>query len=128
MGKTELGSAHFGNTLAVFPKTFSNREYYFQKGWGWGLYVAKGYNSIERFQNTRWHGRKIEGIGKEIENGDKFGFRVDFDKREAEILFNGKELGNAFTEIPDEIMPVICDDGRGEMTILMDFLNGIARV
>ncbi len=62
-----------------------------------------------------------------MENRDKFGFRVDFDKRISEILFNGKVIGNAFTEIPDEIIPVICDFGGG-MTVLMDFLNGIARV
>ncbi len=104
----------------------SNREFYFEKEWGWGLSTVKGCDFIWRRQHTLYRGEKIE-LGKAMDTGDKFGFRVYFDKRICEILFNGKVVGNAFTEIPDEIIPVICESVGG-MTVLIEFLNGIARV
>ncbi len=107
----------------------SHMEYYFENDWGWGLCIFKEDIIITKLQHVV-NGEEIDlGKLKDIENGDKFGFRVNFDKRKADILFNGKEVGNAFTEIPDEIIPVICDGGYDpQMTVSIEFLNGISRV
>ncbi len=68
-------------------------------------------------------------MGKRVDDGDSFGFRVDFDKRISDILYNGKVVGNAFRGIPDEIIPVICDSSiGGQMVVSLHFLDGIARV
>ncbi len=99
---------------------------YYKREWGWGLSVVKGDDFIRRKQHA-WHGEMIK-VGKTIENGDKFGFRVDFDKRISDILFNGKVIGNPFTEIPEEIIPIISNSDKGDMTVSIHFLNGIARV
>ncbi len=77
---------------------------------------------IEKRQHTR-HGNDIFA-GKKLENGDRFGFIVDFKKRICEIVYNSKIMGSVFTEIPDEIIPVICGFGQ-EMMVSIHFLRAV---
>ncbi len=116
--------APFDKYIAEFC---SNWEKYYTKDWGWGLRIEKGKDYIDQIQNGR-NGYRWMVKGMEIKNGDKFGFRVDFDKRICDIFYNGKEARNGFSEIPDEIIPLISDEGYGEMSVSIEFLNGIARV
>ncbi len=85
------------------------------------------FDYIDRMQHARY-GDRWTMKGMEIKDGDKFGFRVDFDKRICDILYNGKVVRDGFTEIPNEIIPVISDEGYGEMSVSIEFLYGIARV
>ncbi len=76
--------------------------------------------------SKRQHSFMGENIaaGKEVENGDTFGFIVDFKKRICQIVYNSKIMGNAFTEIPDEIIPVIGGYGK-EMMVSIQFLRAV---
>ncbi len=95
--------------------------------WGWGLYMSKNEDHFIIRQHT-WGGERIELPGKKIiEDGDIFGFSVDFDQRICKILYNGKVVGKGFTEIPDEIIPVICDDGGRHMKAEIQFVHGKRR-
>ncbi len=105
-------------------KASSKRGQYYAKEWGWGVGCSESVKYLERMQHTG-SGQSLNTGGRTFKEGDRVGFIVDFDKRVCQILFNGRIVGSPFTEIPDEIIPVICDEGMS--TVSIDFLHGIPR-
>ncbi len=91
----------------------------------WAICISGGEDSIIPWFN----GRELKGeeikVGKKVEKGDTFGFIIDFDKRLAHIVYNGKVAKKAFTKIPDEIIPVFSDGGG--MKVSIRFLGGKRR-
>ncbi len=68
----------------------------------------------------RWNGRRIEDLKcVKIAVGDRFGFKINTEKKTCEVFHNGKSLGVVFKDLPTEISPAISSTSKSHNSILL---------
>ena len=73
-----------------------------------GIYVSSNYSNFERNGAGNEHGEWISNTATNEWNfGDKFGMRVDFVAKEIRLMYNDKDMGVIYRDIPDKILPAV---------------------